>query len=107
METAIWVAIITSTASVIGAIVAAGALLRKRDADAEAAAQAADARFRAEMTKEFGEIKAGLNNVLYRVDQLEEEQRKSNNIKERLARNEESAKSAHLRINRLEGAAAK
>jgi len=123
MEPAIWVAIITSIASVAVALIGAWTIIRKRDADsreaankaeekfklemmardtaASEAAKKAEAQFKANMLEMIGEFKKDFQLILYRIGQLEDEQRKSNNVKERLTRNEESTKSAHHRINEL------
>jgi biopolymer transport protein ExbB/TolQ len=44
--------------------------------------------------------------VVYRIDQLEKKVEKHNNLVERVAKVEESAKSAHHRIDELKGEAA-
>ncbi len=49
-----------------------------------------------------GQIKEFKKHIVFRLDKLEEKQDKHNNLIERMVRVEQSAKSAHHRIDTLE-----
>ena len=64
---------------------------------------AIDEEFKKSVTGSLADIKQEFPVVLHRINALEAKQDASNAIKERLARNEESTRSAHKRIDGIKG----